>query len=155
MAWKSHIKTALRLILGIVFCYGALDKITSPYAFAAAIDAYRILPAVVTPISAVWLAWLELFIGIALMVGYWTRAAAGWAILLLSIFIFAITSALLRDLVIPCGCFDVNDPDEVISWKKIAEDGVLLMIAVYVFISPYARWSLSKEERLSYDGKLS
>ena len=155
MAWKSNSTTVIRIILGIVFCYAASDKITSPYAFSALIDAYRILPVAVTPLSAVWLAWLELFIGIALMVGYWTRAAAGWAILLLSIFIFAITSALLRDLVIPCGCFDVNDPDEVISWKKIAEDGVLLMIAVYVFISPYARWSLSKEERLSYDGKLS
>ncbi len=98
----------LRMALGAVFVVAAVDKIGSPSAFAQAIANYRLLPYQAIHALAIVLPWLELVTGLLLVVGWWTRAAALIADVLLAVFIVAISQAMIRGLDISCGCFDTD-----------------------------------------------
>jgi len=91
---NKYLVLAIRLVLGIVFIYAAIDKIANPAAFAQSIYNYRMLPHTFINFMALTLPWLEIIWGSALLIGF-----------MLFIFIIAISFALVRGLDISCGCF--------------------------------------------------
>ena len=95
----------LRLALAGVFICAAILKIANPAAFHAAILTYRALPESLVPVLALWLPWVELCTGIALL---WSshRRAALWIVAALNIvFLAALAQAAWRGLDVVCGCF--------------------------------------------------
>lgn len=95
----------LRLTLAAVFAGAAVTKIAQPADFHSAIQTYRMLPALLVAVVAIWLPWLELCTAVALL---WPahRRAALWLVLALSlVFLAAIAQAWWRGLDIVCGCF--------------------------------------------------
>ncbi|MFT3831677.1 MAG: MauE/DoxX family redox-associated membrane protein [Opitutaceae bacterium] len=102
MRLVAHI---VRLALAALFVAAAIVKIADPAAFHDAIRTYRVLPAPLTAVVALWLPWLELCAGLALL---WPRqrTAALWLILALTmVFLGALGQAAWRELDIVCGCF--------------------------------------------------
>jgi len=94
----------LELLLGGFFVYAGALKAWDPAAFAADVSNYRILGPVLSGMMAVYLPWLELLAGGALLARR-ARTAALWIVLGLSLcFCAALGSALLRGLDISCGC---------------------------------------------------
>ncbi|HDP68842.1 MAG TPA: DoxX family membrane protein [Candidatus Marinimicrobia bacterium] len=128
-----YLRIVVRVILGFLFLYAALDKITNPQKFAEIIYNYRLLPIELLNLCAVIVPWLEAFIGLALLLGIWVETAA----LLLSgitvIFIILIISAILRGLDIECGCFSLDAAGSLVSWKRVAEDILILAGGIYLF----------------------
>jgi putative oxidoreductase len=127
-----------RLILGAVFIYAGVQKISSPADFAVAIENYLLLPAVLINPAAIILPWLEIFCGVFLIAGIFIRASAILVSVMTLVFIIAIFSALIRGLDITCGCFAADTP---VDWLKIVEDFVLLGMSlhlVYYFTSEVA-----------------
>lgn len=125
----------LRLIVGGVFVYASLDKIQNPQAFAQAISNYRILPYNLLHPIALFLPWLEMICGGALIIGFRQRAAAWLLALMTLIFIFGITSALSRGLDISCGCFHTEGGHGVgidLLWR----DALLMAGALSLTASP-------------------
>ncbi len=106
----------LQIALGLLFIAAALPKLLDPPGFAHMIYNYRILPGGLVNLLALVLPWLELLCGAALVLGIWSRTAAGLVSLLLLVFIAALTFNLLRGNAIDCGCFDVRD-----AGKSVAE----------------------------------
>ncbi|MFH0921330.1 MAG: MauE/DoxX family redox-associated membrane protein [Fibrobacterota bacterium] len=94
-----------RWIAGGVFIYAAVYKIYDPCDFARAINGYKILPAVfINPLAAL-LPWMEIFCGILVIQGRFSRGAALLLACMLLTFMTAIGFNLIRGVEFECGCF--------------------------------------------------
>jgi len=98
----------LRVGLAAVFLGAAVPKLLEPDLFASNIYNYQILPPWGVNALAIGLPWLELVVGVCLLLGLWTRASALLVSMLMVIFVIAFTSAKSRGLNISCGCFEVG-----------------------------------------------
>jgi len=124
-----------RLILGGVFIYASVDKILHPVAFAEAVHNYQILPDGLINLSAIILPWLELLLGIALVLGVCLPGAAFLCNLLLITFFGALVFNLARGLDIHCGCF--NTSQEATSYCMclyVIRDGIFLLLGLYLLL---------------------
>ena len=120
---------ACRLAVGGIFIYASLDKLAHPQAFAVAINHYHIVPYSLLHLSAHLLPVVEMVIGAALVLGVWRRGAALIAGLLTIVFMIAITSALVRNLDISCGCFN-TDGGHSVGLDLLWRDGILLLLCL-------------------------
>jgi uncharacterized membrane protein YphA (DoxX/SURF4 family) len=136
---NKYLTLVFRLALGIIFVYASLDKIAYPGDFATAIRNYKILPELITNIFAIILSWLELFCGIFLIVGLFTRASAFIISFMLVVFIIAIISGIARGLDISCGCFSTVDKASKVGMQRLLEDiGMLVMgLQIFFFTTPF------------------
>jgi putative oxidoreductase len=94
-----------RIVLSGLFIVAGALKISEPAQFAADLDRFRILPYAATLPLALFLPWLEVGSGLALLAGPARRGALVVLTLLCAVFAAAIASALVRKLDIVCGCF--------------------------------------------------
>lgn len=124
-----------RLTLGVVFIYAALDKIYDPYTFAADIRNYQIIPDGLSNLPAIILPWAELICGVLLIIGLHIRSTSILIISMVAVFIIAISLAMFRGLTIDCGCYHTLGDSTKIGYKKLAEDSVYLIMAIYLLIS--------------------
>jgi putative oxidoreductase len=95
----------LRFLAGGVFLVAGVLKVLDPARFAADIDHFRLLPYFAVAPLALYLPWLEVICGLAVLVGAWRRSALVLLLALTIVFIAIITSAWMRGLDIRCGCF--------------------------------------------------
>ena len=102
---KSVVAWILRLLLGGTFVVAAATKIADPAEFVAAIHHFRLLPYPAALILGLYLPWLELVCGLAVLVRWRERAATWLPLLLTVVFVGALASALARGLDLSCGCF--------------------------------------------------
>ena len=118
---------ALRIGIGLVFVYASIDKVVHPDQFAEVLKDYEILPKTVVNGAALWLAWLEVGLGVLLIAGAWVRAAALMVTGLTVIFIGGISIALTRGVGLHCGCFSTNPGGDVRTWASLWQEGLLLL----------------------------
>lgn len=136
-SWKRDGVWALwaRLILGAVFIYASIDKIAHPAAFAEAVYNYQILPGFLINLTALVLPWLELVLGIFLILGLFREGSVLIVTGLMVVFLGAMVFNLARGLDIHCGCFstaaDATSGAPMV-WYVI-RDGLFLILAVYLF----------------------
>jgi uncharacterized membrane protein YphA (DoxX/SURF4 family) len=144
--------TLLRVALGIVFIVASLDKIQDPESFATNIANYRLLPYRFINVSAIILPWIEIITGSLLVIGLWIRAAGMLTFGMLTLFIFAISQALLRDLDISCGCFSTDPADHKMTrwtlyWNIIWLSWGIVIVRYHTF--QCALWDfLLKEKKI-------
>ena len=127
----------LRIFLGVIFIYASIDKIIDPIKFSDLIDNYHITPVKLNNLAALVIPWIELVVGIFLVLGIYIRGSSVIVIVLLLWFIFILSQALARGINVNCGCFnlaeqvnDVNLRADMI--KRIIEDIVFILMAFLV-----------------------
>ena len=130
---------ALRLAVGITFLVAAPHKIFHPEAFAQATFNYRLLPAIFLHPVTVYLPWLELVAGLALILGIQRRGAALLSAGMTMVFIAGITAALMRGLDISCGCFTVENGHSV-GLDLLLRDLLLLAGCLFLLFSRPLSW---------------
>jgi uncharacterized membrane protein YphA (DoxX/SURF4 family) len=134
----SRLRLALRLLLGFVFVYAAYTKLRQSWLlFALSIDSYQLLPEWAVLALARTLPWVELAIGLTLIVGWGVRAVSIAATLLLGVFFTVMLYSYARGMGIDCGCFGAG---EALSVKTLARDAALLAAGVALIV-------LSKDRR--------
>ena len=127
-----------RLVLAFVFIYASIDKIIDPLSFSDTIDNYHISPYQLNNIAALIIPWLELIIGICLLINVFLTGASFISIGLLVFFIIIISQALFRGINIDCGCFDLNSSNlddvelRIKMIRRIIEDFVFLGLAIFI-----------------------
>ena len=94
-----------RIILGGTFVYAAVFKIRDPAGFVADIGHYRLLPYPLAVALGVYLPWLELLCGTAVLIRRLEQGALLILTGLCALFGVALASAWIRSLNIDCGCF--------------------------------------------------
>ena len=134
--WKQDgpLGIIARLILGLIFIYASMDKIAHPAAFAKDIYNYQILPEGLINLTAMVLPWLELILGIFLVVGLFREGTAWIATLLLIVFFGAMVFNLARGLDIHCGCFHTSaqgTDGAPMAWY-VFRDSLFLIPALYL-----------------------
>ena len=110
---KTHLLRAgiiiLRLFLGVFFVLAGLSKLSSPLATLGTIYSYQIvLPDWFALIVAHTLPWMEIVLGLALIIGLWPFITLGWTVALLFAFTIFTAQAWWRELPIDCGCIDLS-----------------------------------------------
>jgi uncharacterized membrane protein YphA (DoxX/SURF4 family) len=129
-------KFALRivsLLVGLVFVFAGVTKMLDfqplrfldPMAFARDIDNYKILPWALSVWLAVYLPWLEIICGLALI---FRRFFSGALVLLLGlmvVFISATIAAKARGIDIKCGCFGHVSDQLSFSWHLVLDFAIL------------------------------
>lgn len=123
----------LRIGAGLFLIYAAQSKIFNMAQFAQAIRAYEIIPDSLSTIPAIIIPWIELYCGLLLIAGFYTRSSAAISASLMLIFTINVLIALLRGLDIDCGCGASLSGVERVSWTKIIEN--IAVIAILIFIN--------------------
>lgn len=129
-----------RLLIGGILIYASIDKILYPGDFAKAINNYHIIPFGLENIFSIILPWLELIIGAFLILGILLDGASLLVILMMLIFISAITFAMIMGYNIECGCG--LKPGEMIGFQKIIEDITYLILALLILKRPEHQFEL-------------
>ena len=122
-----------RIILGVVFIYASYDKLFHPKEFAGIIYHYQILPDRLINIAAISLPWLELLMGVFLIIGFWMPGTVIWCNFLLVVYIAALSLNLARGLDINCGCFSTAG-GRSIGIETILWDAVFLALSIYLSV---------------------
>ena len=134
---KSKLALALRVVLGLIFCYAAYTKLRQPWlVFAMSIDAYRVLPPSAVFAVARALPWFELVVGLLLLSGKFVKYAAIGSTVLLFAFYTLMIRAYIAGGGIDCGCFGVG---ETVSAVTLTRDGVLLACALALSFLAFRR----------------
>ena len=136
----------VRVALGAVLVVTGALKVGHAPALAASIAGYRLLPAQVIPILATLLPFIEIFVGVYLLLGLFTRVAAYVAGAQFVLYGAAIASAVVRGIPANCGCFGPNDTATA-DWPHVAFD--LALASVAFAIARFAPGSLALDRRLS------
>lgn len=126
------ISLVLRLIIGSVLIYAGFMKAVAPTAeFAAMISAYKVLPAHWAPMLALALPYLEMWVGLFVLTGLFTKSGPAAAAGLFSVFLVALSSALLRGIdLVSCGCFGA---DSLSPQTTLVMDLTLLILSIVLY----------------------
>jgi uncharacterized membrane protein YphA (DoxX/SURF4 family) len=126
----------VEIALGLFFVVAALPKLVDPPSFAHMVYNYRLVPGALVNLMALAMPWLEVLLGLALILGIWTRTSAGLVGALLLVFILAISVNLARGNAIDCGCFDLLEASKTVDERLfdmrlviLRDVGMLLMVA--------------------------
>ncbi len=124
---------ALRIALGAMFVYAGAVKAWDPSGFLSDIEGYQILPYKLAVVAAVYLPWLEIVCGLALVMGrFLLDGSLAITTGLMGIFTAALIWAWWRGLDISCGCFGASDSHVNYGWL-ITRDLILLGALVAVW----------------------
>ena len=127
----------LRFILGAVFLYAAYTKLSQPLSlFALSIDSYQLLPDWAVFGVAYTLPFLELALGLLLLIGWGLRWVATATAVILGTFFILMLRSYGKGLGIDCGCFGVG---ESLSIKTLIRDGVLLASSILLAVLAFKR----------------
>ena len=122
---RDHLGLLLRLVLGVVPLLAGGLKVGNPLGAARAVQAYEVLPFELARWVGYALPWVEIVVGLLLVLGLFTRVSAVLGAVLMLAFVIGIGQAWARGLTIDCGCFGGGgqvSADETRYGREIARD---------------------------------
>jgi uncharacterized membrane protein YphA (DoxX/SURF4 family) len=131
--------TLVRLGLAAVWLVSGVLKALDPDQTFVAVRAYDVLPEAGVEVVAAVLPFLEIALGLLLLVGVGARAVAVLSALLLVAFLAGVSQAWARGLSIDCGCFGGGgavDPGNTTYVQEILRDTGFLALAAWLVVRP-------------------
>ena len=144
LSQRSVIALLCRVILGVILIYASIDKIVHPAEFAKAIGNYNVLPFGLENLLGIVLPILELLVGICLVLGIMLDGSAIIAAGMMTVFIIALSQAMIRGIDINCGCFKVTveNGGHQVGVRRIIEDFLFLGMSLVVLSRGERKWEL-------------
>jgi uncharacterized membrane protein YphA (DoxX/SURF4 family) len=141
MGWRRDrvlqwLTVAARLVLAVIFLWAGLAKAVDRQSSILAVDAYRVVPAALVRPVATALPWVEIAVGLFLVLGLFVRFAGISAGALLLVFISGMAQAKARGLRIDCGCFGGGGAGAGVTWWDLGRDALLLVTAGFLAWRP-------------------
>jgi hypothetical protein len=122
---KRYLWRAIAIVIGGLFIYAGVVKVVDPVEFARDIDNYKMLSWQLSVWIGLYLPWLEIFCGLALIARVLYRGSVLILTALMALFIVITIIAKARGLDISCGCFGHASKYLSFAWH-IALDFLLL-----------------------------
>jgi len=141
---------AARLLLGVVFLVSGIIKASDPAQTRVAVKGYQLLPDGLAETVAAILPYLEIAVGLILLVGLATRLGALLSALLMLAFLIGVISAAARGLSIDCGCFGGGGAVQTGATEytlEILRDTGLLIVSIYLLVRPSSWLSVDRLAR--------
>jgi putative oxidoreductase len=129
---SPYLSVFCRLLLGAIFISFALSKILRPAVFALNVVDYGMMPGWGVDLWALALPWAELVVGLFLILGIRTRAAATLIAAMNLIFIMGLVNAILHHMPINCGC--VGEVGEPVNWLKVMKNAAMVVMTIQIFL---------------------
>lgn len=120
-----------RLILGGVFIWAGIIKITNPLGFAQDIANYQVLPQSLSFFLALFLPWIEVICGVFIITGLFLRSSSFFLSCILAGFLVLIIVTLIRGLDVECGCF--GSLSRQVDYKLLLTDCAFLFFSLNIF----------------------
>jgi uncharacterized membrane protein YphA (DoxX/SURF4 family) len=142
---KDVVGLLLRLFLGGVLLYAGIAKVGRPLTAERAVQAYEIFPMDLAGWIGIALPFVEIVLGVLLVLGLFTRPAAIISTVLMLAFIVGIAQAWARGLTIDCGCFGGGGQvgaDETAYPQEIARDAAFALAGAWLSWRPRSLASL-------------
>jgi hypothetical protein len=119
----------LRIAIGGIFIVSGFGKLLSPYQnFLYVIQAYQFLPSRGEVLGAQIFPWVELLIGVFVVLGLWTSWSLRGALVLFGLFVVVVGQALISGLPLEnCGCFG--------EWVHLKPQSVIIMDSVGLLLT--------------------
>jgi uncharacterized membrane protein YphA (DoxX/SURF4 family) len=157
-----------RIVVGLIFVYAGYSKLFLPNqhlwpyfflkfsvsanlsTFAFQVESYKVLSAAGSAFVAHTLPFVEIVLGLLLLIGWRFRVWATLATAILLGFLCLVTRAYLLHMDINCGCFGTPEP---LTIKTVVRDSALLALALLmtVFAFQEARsphpWAASQKSQ--------
>ena len=136
-----------RLILGAVLLVAGALKVTNLPKSAMAVRAYELLPIPLANFLGYTLPWIEIGLGLLLIVGVTVKISGALGTLTMLVFIIAIAQAWARGLSIDCGCFGGGgsiDPEDTKYLSEIIRDIGLMALGIFLYLYPKGRFAIEK-----------
>jgi len=127
------VQFAARLILGAVFAYAGIAKIASPREFARIVVNYHVLPEKMAVYFAFILPWIELMLGIFIIIGLRVKETALALSSLLVAFAGAVLIRYLNGAAAGCGCFSMKSSGPESLFLIVGRDAAFLACGLYLF----------------------
>ncbi|MEM7232022.1 MAG: MauE/DoxX family redox-associated membrane protein [Planctomycetota bacterium] len=139
--FNPAVRIIVRLALGGILVYASWHKITDPPDFAKIIFNYKMFPASTINLLAIYVPWIELIAGFAIISGIGSRGASFLAGGMFIFFICALSYNLSRECPTICGCFSTFEDGKSLTpeqkfdemRKEIWIDVGCLLLAAHVF----------------------
>ncbi|HTF08847.1 MAG TPA: MauE/DoxX family redox-associated membrane protein [Asanoa sp.] len=145
---RPWLGTLVRLGLAAVWLFAGAAKVGDLAGSGRAVNAYQVMPFEVAKVIGAALPFVEITLGVLLVVGLATRVVAALSSALLLVFIAGISSAWARGLSIDCGCFGSGGQlaaGQSPSYApEIARDIGFLVLAAFLVIWPRTRVSVDR-----------
>ncbi|MEZ5359117.1 MAG: MauE/DoxX family redox-associated membrane protein [Candidatus Zixiibacteriota bacterium] len=141
---NDYLTMLCRITFGIIFIYASLDKIAAPDQFARVVYNYHLVPGSLINLFALILPMSELIAGIFLIFGVLYKGARNYLVLLMLIFIIAISINVLRGVNLECGCFSVSSKAKSHGLGLIGRDILMLLPGLVLLFSRSRKWMLQK-----------
>jgi uncharacterized membrane protein YphA (DoxX/SURF4 family) len=143
---------AARLVLAGVWLVAGGSKVGDVAESVRAVHAYDLLPYGLSQIVGAALPFVELAIGVLLLIGFAARIAAGVSAVMFALFVGGLASAWVRGLRIECGCFggggQLAAGQSPNYFWDVARDVALLALALYLVIRPRSRFAVDNVLRV-------
>lgn len=139
--WRDWVGLAARLALGFALGYAGLLKVGRLEANVAQVELYQ-LPLPQWAMTAIGYAqpFVEIAVGVMLLIGLFTRVNAALGAIAMAIFIAGIIWAWSNGLRIDCGCFspggELPAGEETRYLQDIARDLAWLACGVWLWVRP-------------------
>jgi len=145
--YQPWITLLARLILGGVLLVAGALKVGNLQKSAMAVRAYELLPTAIANFLGYVLPWLEIGLGLLLILGVAVSISGLFGAIIMFAFIIAIAQAWARGLSIDCGCFGGGgpiDPDQTKYLSEIIRDIGLFGVGIFLYYFPKGRFALDK-----------
>ena len=145
--YQPWITLLARLILGGVLLVAGALKVGNLQKSAMAVRAYELLPTAIANFLGYVLPWLEIGLGLLLILGVAVSISGLFGAIIMLAFIIAISQAWARGLSIDCGCFGGGgpiDPKETKYLSEIIRDIGLFGVGSFLYYFPKGRFALDK-----------
>ncbi len=144
---KPWLTLLSRLILGFVLLVAGALKVPNLPKSAMAVRAYEMLPIPIANFLGYTLPWIEIGLGLLLIVGVTVKISGALGGLTMLAFIIAIAQAWARGLSIDCGCFGGGgtiDPEDTKYLSEIIRDIGLMGLGIFLYLYPKGRFAIEK-----------
>lgn len=140
---RPWLGAAIRVLLGGLWIWASVAKLSDPRASVQAVRAYDMTPEWLSKAIGYGLPVLELCLGVLLVVGAAVRMAAIASAVLYVVFLVAVVQAAVRGLKVSCGCFGGGGETVQTEYMvEILRDIGLLALAAYLVAWPFTRLSI-------------
>jgi putative oxidoreductase len=135
-ALMHRVPFILHLVFGGVFVWAGAMKVWNPMVFLDDVRSFALLPDPYAAMLALFLPWLEIYAGLAVMTGALRK---GGLLVLngsLLVFLAAIVIAWVRGTDIRCGCFGGDGDASSNYLELLVRDLALLALGLWLSFSP-------------------